>query len=116
MEIGQRLKNKRIEKSMTLIELSKLTGIPNGTLSKYENNKNNPSLENFYSLSKILEVSPNWLLTGKEDIYNLNNEEINLLKKYNILTDKNKGKVENFIDERISEQEKKQSNNQEELA
>lgn len=105
MEIGQRLKQKRIEKSLNLTELSKLTGIPNGTLSKYENNKNSPSLENLYSLSQILEVSTNWIITGKEELNNLSDEEISLLDKYKMLTERNKGKVENYIEERIAEQE-----------
>ena len=104
MEIGQRLKQKRIEKSLTLIELSKLSNIPNGTLSKYENNVNNPSIENLYSLSQILNVSINWIVTGKEELNNLSDEEINLLQKYKILTERNKGKVENYIEERIAEQ------------
>ncbi len=116
MEIGQRLKQKRIEKSLTLLELSNLTGIPNGTLSKYENNVNNPSLENLYSLSQILEASINWIITGKEELSNLSEEEINILEKYKILTERNKGKVETYIDERIAEQESKYTNDKTNLA
>ncbi len=105
MEIGKRLKLKRLEKGFNLVKLSELTNIPNGTLSKYENNINNPSLENLYYLSKILEVSINWLITGQDDFINLSDEDKMLLDKYNLLTELNKGKTQQFIDERLKEQE-----------
>lgn len=104
MEIGERLKQKRLEKGYNLVKLSALTNIPNGTLSKYENNINKPSLENIYSLSKMLETSVNWLITGKEDLSNITEEDKYLLDKYNLLTEINKGRTQQFIDERLQEQ------------
>ncbi len=105
MEIGDRIKQKRIENSLTLTQLSELTKINAGTLTKYEKGINKPTIENLIALSQKLSVSISWLIIGKEDLTNLSNDEINLLKKYNLLTEKNKGKVENFIDERLNEQE-----------
>lgn len=106
MEIGDRIKNKRIEKSMTLTDLSNETKINAGTLTKYEKNINKPSVENLIALSQKLEVSLNWLIIGKEELTDLSYEEINILNKYKILSERNKGKVETYIDERIADQER----------
>lgn len=116
MEIGDRIKLKRIEKSMSLTDLSNATKINAGTLTKYEKNINKPSVENLIALSQSLEVGLNWLIIGKEEISNLSYEEINILKKYNLLTERNKGKVETYIDERIAEQESKYTNDKTNLA
>ena len=105
MDIGDRIKLKRNEKSLTLTQLSELTKINPGTLTKYEKGINKPSIENIIALSQNLNVSINWLVIGKEDLNDLTKDEINLLKKYNLLNEKNKGKVENFIDERLIEQD-----------
>lgn len=48
------------------------------------------------------------IIFKKENLNNLLYLEIDLLNKYNLLIDKNKGKVENFIDERLNEQDKLQ--------
>ena len=104
LNIGDRIKQKRIENSLTLTQLSEMTNINAGTLTKYEKSINKPTIDNIIALSQNLHVSINWLVIGKEELINLNSEEIILLEKYNLLTEKNKGKVENFIDERLDEQ------------
>ncbi len=105
MNIGDRIKQKRNEKSLTLSDLSEMTKINAGTLTKYEKNINKPSVENLIAISQNLEISLNWLIIGKEELSDLSREELNILKKYKLLTEKNKGKVETYIDERIAEQE-----------
>lgn len=52
---GERLKNARQYRGMTLTELATATGISKQSLSLYENNKNKPELENVFLLSKALE-------------------------------------------------------------
>ena len=116
MNIGERIKQKRIENSLTLTQLSGLTNINAGTLTKYEKGINKPTIDNLIALSQNLKISINWLILGKEDLKNLTLEEINLLNKYNLLTEKNKGKVENFIDERLKEQEQEQGKDNRDLA
>lgn len=57
-----------------------------------------------------------FILTGKKIHNELSLEELELLKKYNILTERNKGKVETYIDERIAEQESSYTNDIKDLA
>jgi len=112
LEINERLKQKRLEKGYNLVQLSKLTNINAGTLTKYEKGINKPTIENIIALAQNLETSINYIIIGKEDLNNLTNEEKELLAKYNLLTEKNKGKVENFIEERIKEQETEYTSNE----
>lgn len=116
MEIGDRIKQKRIENSLTLTQLSELTQINAGTITKYEKGINKPTIDNIISLSQNLNVSINWLIIGKEELTNLSEDEKSILEKYNMLNEKNKGKVENFIDERLKEQESNQNRDRKNLA
>ena len=53
---GERLKKIRFEKSLTQIELSKLSGITNVQIARYENNTAKPSMIVLKKLSKALEI------------------------------------------------------------
>jgi transcriptional regulator with XRE-family HTH domain len=51
------LRQLRLSKFMTQMELSKLTGIPNPTLSRYESKERNPKPENLIKIADALGVS-----------------------------------------------------------
>jgi len=55
-KFGERLKKIRFEKSLTQIELSKLSGITNVQIARYEKNTAQPSMIVMRKLSKALEV------------------------------------------------------------
>jgi len=60
--IGDRLRKARLKKDLTQVEVSKLTGINNKTLSGYENNVSVPDPETFIILAKLYGVSLDYLM------------------------------------------------------
>jgi transcriptional regulator with XRE-family HTH domain len=62
MTIGKKIRKARRELSMTLRDLSKLTGIAPNTLSNYENDKFKPATENCFSIATALRVSVEYLM------------------------------------------------------
>lgn len=63
--VGERLKNIRIEKNLTITEVSQKTGISKGNLSSIENNKNKPSAQALVLLSELYGVTTDWILKGE---------------------------------------------------
>lgn len=63
--IGTRIKNRRQELNLTQAQIKEFTGISSGNLSGMENGKFLPSAAALLELSKILNCSTDWLLTGK---------------------------------------------------
>ncbi|MDP3790355.1 MAG: helix-turn-helix transcriptional regulator, partial [Candidatus Omnitrophota bacterium] len=57
MHIGEVIHRLRKEKKMTLLELSKTSGVALATLSRIENGKMTGTLESHMNISKALEVS-----------------------------------------------------------
>ncbi|GEM_PF-1550584 len=115
LEISERIKKRLKELNYKQIDLSNNTGISKNAISNYVSGNRIPDTKSILLISQFLNVTIEWLLIGKESIY-LSEEDKNLLKKYNTLNDKNKGKTENFIDERIAEQESKYTNDKTNLA
>lgn len=62
--IGNRIKSRRKQLGISLGELEKQTGITNSALSKIERGLVAVSAENLYAISQALDVSIEWLLTG----------------------------------------------------
>lgn len=54
MKLGEKIKNIRKLKNMSLRELAQITGLSKTTLSDLENNSKNPSLETLQKVSKAL--------------------------------------------------------------
>ncbi len=71
--IGQRIKERRKELHITQTQIQEQTGITSGNLSCIENGKYLPSSVALLELSKILNCSVDWILTGKPVISNINN-------------------------------------------
>ena len=113
MKIGERIIYILKEKGLTQKGLAEFVGIKQSTISDWKGKGTNPSSEIIYRICEYLNVSPTYILTGKEELNNITTEEKEILKKYNILTERNKGKVETYIDERISEQKREYKTNKE---
>lgn len=111
---GDRLKVARKNKNYTLDELS-ITynniyngGLNKGTLSKYENNKQEPMITVVNNLSKILDVSIDFLLndnpttnqvsTSQEDIFLVSRDEQELIKKYRPLDENGRATIDGLVD------------------
>lgn len=58
MEIGERLKNLRIQKQLTQEELGERTDLTKGYISQLERDLASPSMETFFHILEVLGVSP----------------------------------------------------------
>ena len=59
---GTRLKRLRKEKGLTTTALGKLIGVNHTTISRWENEEMEPSFNNIFSLTKVLNVSSDYLI------------------------------------------------------
>lgn len=71
--IGQRIKERRKALKITQTQIQENTSISSGNLSCIENGKYLPSAIALMELSKILDCSIDWILTGNSSISNNNN-------------------------------------------
>jgi len=62
-KIGQTIRQARIKKGLTLLELEVLTGISEGGISKIENGKKNFAITTLIKLAKGLEIPLSKLLS-----------------------------------------------------
>jgi len=65
-KIAERLKKGREDAGLTQVELAKQSGLGRSALMHYENAKAVPGGMELIKLSRALELTPNYLLTGKE--------------------------------------------------
>jgi transcriptional regulator with XRE-family HTH domain len=65
---GERLRQYRKSKSLTLVKFGQMLGISHGSLSELENNINNPSADTLASLVRYTDINIVWLLSGEGDM------------------------------------------------
>ncbi len=66
MTVRDRIFDKLDELGMTQKEFSEKTGIPQTTVSDWRKKRTNPMAEKIMVICKVLNVTPEWLLTGVE--------------------------------------------------
>lgn len=66
MTIGERIRTRRKELNLTMKAIFERENIKTGNLSELENDKYLPSVQTLIALSRVLECSIDWILTGKE--------------------------------------------------
>ena len=76
-EVGKKISESRKKLKISQIEFAKNLNISNATLSQYESGDINIPLQKIVEISKILEITPNYLLgfEEKED-YKMNNYDL----------------------------------------
>ncbi|MCM3717694.1 helix-turn-helix domain-containing protein [Fictibacillus phosphorivorans] len=67
ISIGERIKDLRINKKVSISTLASLSGISKGHLSNIENNSSNPSVLILQKLAQALEVKEEYLLTNPSE-------------------------------------------------
>jgi transcriptional regulator with XRE-family HTH domain len=74
---GERIKARRKELGLTQVELARLLGINQSSLSELENGESQmPKSDNLMKLAKVPRVSQAWIMTGKDgDLEVLDAEE-----------------------------------------
>ena len=66
MTIRDRIFTRISELEITQKEFAIRTGIPETTVSDWKKKKTNPTAEKILVICKVLDVTPEWLLSGKE--------------------------------------------------
>ena len=66
MTIRDRIFDKLEELNMTQKAFAEKTGIPETTISDWKKKKTNPTAEKILIICKVLDVTPQWLLSGVE--------------------------------------------------
>lgn len=89
--IGDRICELRKDNGMTQDDLAKYLNVTRASISNYEKGVNEPSLQIIIKLSKLFNVSSDYLLELTKEKYNLNfenkdNREL-IFKIFNILKD-----------------------------
>lgn len=67
MDIANRINQRMKSLNLKSVSLVKQTGASKGSVSNWVNGISEPSAEHLLSLSRTLQCSPDWLLTGKEN-------------------------------------------------
>jgi len=96
--IGKILKSLRKQKGISLRILGKELGISFTTLSAYERNKAQPTIENCYKLSKFFEVPIEYFILGenaKKDLRDI--ELLELINKADKLDKDDREVIKNYI-------------------
>lgn len=66
MTISDRVFEKLAKNGMTQKRFSEETGIKQSTISEWKKNHTNPTSDKIMSICNVLDVSPEWLLSGVE--------------------------------------------------
>ena len=120
MTIGDRIKIKRTELGMTLLELANIVGVREATVQRYESgNIKNLKQETIAYLSDALKTTPAYLMGWQEDIAITNNttsglhifsmDETELVKKYRELNQEGKEYVCKQMNYALSQDEYKKN-------
>lgn len=68
MNIGQKIKNLRIQKDLTQEELGERTDLSKGYISQLERDLSSPSMDTFFSILEVLGISPKEFFDEKEQV------------------------------------------------
>lgn len=66
MTISERIFELMKQKNISQIQFAELTGIGQSTISDWKRKKTNPSADKIMTICNVLEVSPEYLLSGTE--------------------------------------------------
>ena len=87
MTISQRIFMLLKQKGKKQKELAEYTGISTSAISAWNKNNTNPTAESLSTIADFLEVSLDYLLTGKEKTIENTKDIERLLNNYNIVDD-----------------------------
>lgn len=96
ISIGERIKSRRKELNITQVQIREATGISSGNMSGIESGKSLPSASALIELSKVLNCSIDWMLTGNSPISEgviLSNIEEDLLAGFRELPEDDKDEL-----------------------
>jgi transcriptional regulator with XRE-family HTH domain len=112
LDVGSRIKELRNSVGISQEDLAAEIKVSRGNVGDWERGKVKPGADALISLSMFFEVSIDWLLTGKEYSANsstrkyvyenspldLTADDVEIISKIKSLSEKDRGKVEGYID------------------
>jgi len=98
--VGERIYTLRKQKGLTQERLAELMNVSIQMISNLERGNKAIKIDNLVMLSRILDVSTDYLLTGKCT----NNDNAVLIKKFSVLSDSDRKMIEMIIDFCISKE------------
>lgn len=93
--IGKKIKEKREELGLIQSQVAEMTGIKKNTISNYENNVSEPSIENIVKLMGALKCDANYLFGFSDDKENSISEMVSKAQSSNISTKDLMNNIEN---------------------
>lgn len=113
--IGRRIKERRKELKITQTQIQQETSVSSGNLSCIENGKYLPSAVALLELSKILNCSIDWILTGKSSISEntlaLDTKETELLNGFRELSEEDKEELMEILEMKLRKTHKARGTN-----
>ena len=118
MNISDRIFDKLNEMNMSQKEFSDKTGIRQSTISEWKKQHTNPSADKIMVICNVLDVSPEWLLSGTDTesgyrnrmdwfVVDRNAEAGWILERYNKMDVQTRARLRGYM-EAISEKEKRE--------
>lgn len=99
--IGERIKQKRKELKMNLSDVKSKSTVSIGNLSEIENNKYMPSAQTIIELSRLFNVTTDWLLLGVTNESSAPVVSDPLLDKINKLNKYDREDIEVMVDTKL---------------
>lgn len=108
-DVGKRLNERMDELNLKQVDICKLSGISKNAVSNYVNGNRVPDTMSIYKLSKVLETSMEWILTGEgvkstkqarctSQMPPLAKEESDMIAKYKQLDQEDQEDIKGLID------------------
>ena len=121
MTISEKIFEKIDELSITQKEFSQKTGILQSTISEWKKKKTNPSSDKIMIICQVLNVTPEWLLSGVDEtrkkgseseyiVISRNSDAGDVLNRYNSLDSKTKERLKGYLDAMIQMQMSREKN------
>ncbi len=109
MTISDRIFEKLNQLSMTQRVFSEETGISQSTISEWKSKKTNPSSEKILIICNVLNVTPEWLLSGIENtgtrgnnvdwyVIDKNTEMGSIIKTYHAMDEKQRERLLGYME------------------
>lgn len=114
MEIKDILKNRRLERNMSLKDVADMVGVTISTISRWESGDiSNMRRDRIVSYANALAISPSIIMGWEEppsrkqgNYYELTESELALIKKYRQLDADGKADINDLIDSKIARAER----------
>lgn len=104
MTFGSRLRDARKRQKLTQKDLALRIGAKHNSVSNWENDQNTPDTATIETLCGVLELTPNFLLLGREEVGGeaagdrVSRREKELLSKYRSLSEGDRSAIDTLLD------------------